>query len=169
MRIAQHTPSARAAERPMLAVLSDRRSFGGVRVRALRDGDRVQLLSRGGKLCERSYPELVHALAGQSCREFTVDGEIVAVHDGRTDFSLLQQRSGITDPRAALAASIPVFYYLFDLLRLDGHDLTLLPLRTRKALLRGALAFDDPLRFTPHRNHWTRGSSTLPAPAAGRA
>ncbi|MEV0186181.1 hypothetical protein AB0I54_44190 [Streptomyces sp. NPDC050625] len=42
--------------------------------------------------------------------------------------------------------------YVFDVPYLAGHDLTELPLRTRKALLRRAVAFAPPLRFTPHRN-----------------
>ena len=41
-----------------------------------------------------------------------------------------------------------VFYYVFDLLHLAGRDTTGLPLRARKRLLRGALAFRDPIRLT---------------------
>ncbi|RPK35300.1 non-homologous end-joining DNA ligase [Streptomyces sp. NBC_01174] len=155
----------RAAEKPMLAVLSDRRSFDerwlferkldGVRTLALRSGDGVRLLSRGGLSREDTYPEVVDALAAQACEDFTVDGEIVAVKGGRMDFSLLQQRSGITDPRAARAAGVTVLYYVFDLLRLDGRDTTGLPLRVRKSLLRDAITFRTPLRFTPHRNTWS--------------
>ena len=52
----------------------------------------------------------------------------------------------------ALSSGVTVHYYLFDLLHLEGHDLRALPLRRRKALLRAAIAFDDPLRFTAHRN-----------------
>ncbi|MGI5405047.1 non-homologous end-joining DNA ligase [Streptomyces sp. CA-135486] len=150
---------------PMLAVLSDRRAFDdawlferkldGVRALAMREGDRVRLFSRGGTPRGPTYPELVAALEVQTRRDFALDGEVVAIRSGRTDFSLLQQRSGLTDPRAARATGIPVFYYLFDLLRLDGHDLTRLPLRTRKALLRDAFAFHGPQRFTTHRNAWS--------------
>lgn len=45
-----------------------------------------------------------------------------------------------------------VFYYLFDLLYVDGHDCTDLPLRTRKRLLADAVRVDDPLRLCVHRN-----------------
>ncbi|MFH8570083.1 non-homologous end-joining DNA ligase [Streptomyces sp. NPDC017993] len=151
------------AERPMLAVLSDRREFGdawvferkldGIRALAAREDDRTRLLSRSGRPMNNTFPELVEALAGRSCRDFTVDGEIVAFSHGRTDFSRLQQRMQLTDPDRARATGVAVTYYLFDLLRLDGKDLTRLPLRTRKSLLRRALDFDGPLRFTPHRNH----------------
>jgi bifunctional non-homologous end joining protein LigD len=47
---------------------------------------------------------------------------------------------------------VTTFLYLFDLLHLAGYDTTALPLRARKGLLRRAIAFSGPIRFTPHRN-----------------
>lgn len=150
------------AAHPMLAVLSDRRDFDrgwvferkldGVRSLAVRDRDRTRLMSRTGRSVNDTYPEIVDALAAQDCTDFAVDGEIVAFSHGRTEFSRLQRRMGLTDPDEARASPVAVTYYLFDLLRLDGADLTRLPLRTRKSLLRRALAFAPPLRYTPHRN-----------------
>lgn len=147
---------------PMLATLSDRRSFDGrwlferkldgVRALAVRQGDSLHLLSRKGNAVEVTYPEIVEALGAQECRDFTVDGEVVAFRDGRTDFSLLQQRMGLTRPRQVAASKVAVFYYVFDILALDGQDTTRLRQRTRKSLLRSALTFAGPLRFTPHRN-----------------
>jgi ATP-dependent DNA ligase len=58
----------------------------------------------------------------------------------------------LRDPARARASGVRVFYYLFDLLHLDGRDVTGLPLRGRKGLLRQALSFADPLRYLPHRN-----------------
>ena len=149
---------------PMLAVLSSRRTFDasgwlferkldGVRALAARDGHGARLSSRNGKSLNATYPELVEALGAQPCQDFVADGEIVAMHRGRTDFALLQRRLGLTAPADVEASGVSVRYYLFDLLRLDGFDLTGLPQRTRKALLRDALEFRDPLYFTPHRNH----------------
>jgi len=147
---------------PMLATLSDRRSFDerwlferkldGVRALAVCDADGPRLLSRTGRVVDSTYPEVVAALAAQECGDLTVDGEIVALRGGRTDFSLLQQRMGLTDPRAVRASPVTVTYYLFDLLALGGWDTTRLPQRTRKSLLRAAVDFRDPLRFTAHRN-----------------
>jgi DNA ligase D-like protein (predicted ligase) len=45
-----------------------------------------------------------------------------------------------------------VYYYVFDILWLDGHDVRKLPLRTRKRLLRSALEFHGNVRWTQHRN-----------------
>ncbi|MFE3829931.1 non-homologous end-joining DNA ligase [Streptomyces sp. NPDC059092] len=155
-----------SAADPMLAVLSDRRDFGsdwlferkldGMRALATRDADRVRLLSRTGRAVRGSFPEIAEALATQPGDGFTVDGEIVAFAHGRTDFARLQQRMQLTDPRRVRASEVAVTYYVFDLLRLDGIDLTRLPLRTRKSLLRRALDFRPPVRFTPHRNEGGR-------------
>ncbi|MCH6159261.1 non-homologous end-joining DNA ligase [Streptomyces marispadix] len=169
-------PGAELAASPMLATLSDRRDFSGggwiferkldgVRVLAVREGDRVRLLSRTGQPLNGTYPEIVDALADQDCPDFTADGEIVAFSHGRTDFSRLQQRMQLTDPRQARASPVAVTYYLFDLLRLDGQDVRALPLRVRKSLLRRALRFHGPLRFTTHRN---QGGQRLLDEACGR-
>ncbi|MET7641575.1 non-homologous end-joining DNA ligase [Streptomyces sp. NPDC005438] len=147
---------------PMLARLSDRREFpvewiferkwDGVRVLAVRHGDRVWLRSRSGQPLNDTYPELVEALARQPHHDLVVDGEVVAFHRGRTDFSLLQQRMQITDPERARASPVRISYQLFDLLALDGLATGRLPLRTRKSLLRRVVEFTPPLGFTPHRN-----------------
>lgn len=127
------------------------RKFDGMRCLAFRDGDRIRLLSRNRQPLNGTYPELVDALGAQRTRRFVVDGEVVAFQGRRTSFARLQGRLGITDPDAARASRVRVFYYLFDLLHLDGEATTELPLLWRKRLLRTAIDFDGPLRYTPHR------------------
>jgi bifunctional non-homologous end joining protein LigD len=117
------------------------RKLDGVRCGAFRSGADVRLLSRGGK--ELAYPGLREALLADEARDFVVDGEVVAFDGGRTSFSKLQR---------AHRERVRVFLYLFDILHLEGHDVTRLPLRARKRLLRGALAFHGAVRLTPHRN-----------------
>ena len=53
-------------------------------------------------------------------------------------------------PSAANVAAVPVYFYLFDLIWFDGYDLSALPLVARKSVLREALTFADPLRFSEH-------------------
>lgn len=157
-------PAGQDPGTPMTATPTDRRDFGegwlferkldGIRLLASRDADgRVELWSRTGQRLNATYPEVVAALARQVCPDFVVDGELVALHRGRTDFARLQRRSGLTAPAAVRASGVAVTYYLFDVLRIGGIDTTRLPLRVRKSLLRQALDFGAPLRFTPHRNH----------------
>jgi DNA ligase D-like protein (predicted ligase) len=146
----------------MLATLTDERfsdpgwvferKLDGVRCLALRRADgNVQLLSRNDKDMSRTYPEIAVAVSEQARTEAVLDGEIVAFEGRRTSFERLQGRLGLTDPDAALATGIPVFYYVFDLLHVDGCDVRALPLLTRKRLLRRAVDFGGPLRFTVHR------------------
>jgi ATP-dependent DNA ligase len=128
------------------------RKLDGIRAAVRRDGGEVTLTSRTGKPLTPAYPELVEALEAEPATEFVADGEIVAFAGSRTSFERLQGRMGIHDPRQARMTGIPVYLYLFDLLEFEGHDLTGLPLRRRKAALRRALSFHGPVRYTPHRN-----------------
>jgi bifunctional non-homologous end joining protein LigD len=147
---------------PMKAVLHDRpfsdpdwifeRKLDGVRCLAFRNSDGVRLMSRTDKQLNRAYPELEEALEREPCRDFVVDGEIVAFSGRVTSFSRLQGRMQIADPERARRTGIAVYLYLFDLVHLDGHDTTALPLRGRKRLLRKALSFEGPVRFLSHRN-----------------
>lgn len=128
------------------------RKLDGERLLAFRNGREVRLLSRSAQPLGGTYPELVDALGAQDTTDFVIDGEVVAFEGGRTSFSRLQGRLGITDPARARSSRIRVYYYVFDLLHLDGHDTTALTVRDRKRLLREALSFSDPLRYTVHRN-----------------
>lgn len=147
---------------PMLATLVDEavdgeewifeRKFDGVRLIAVRDGDSATLWSRNEIDRSGGFPELVDALLAQPCDRFVVDGEVVAFEGSVTSFERLQQRSGLNDPDEARATGIAVYFYLFDLLYLGEDDLEDEPLRHRKSLLRDVLHFEDPLRFSAHRN-----------------
>ncbi|WP_432845395.1 non-homologous end-joining DNA ligase [Amycolatopsis sp. CA-161197] len=147
---------------PTLATLTDRRfsdagwmferKLDGVRALCVRDGGTPTLYSRNHKVMDNAYPELVEALDRQGGPRFVADGEIVAFDGDSTSFAALQPRIHLTDPARARATGVRVYYYLFDLLHFDGHDATPLPLRERKALLKDAFEFADPLRLSAHRD-----------------
>src|ERR1700709_1342450 len=146
----------------MKATLTDRafnapdggseRKLDGIRAAVRREAGEVTLTSRSGKSLTSAYPELIEALEAEPATEFAADGEIVAFDGSRPSFERLHGPGGVHDPRAGRMPGIPVFLYLFDLLEFDGHDLTGLPLRRRKAALRRAFSFHGPVRYTPHRN-----------------
>jgi bifunctional non-homologous end joining protein LigD len=119
------------------------RKLDGIRCVAVRDGSVVRLWSRNDLSLSERYPEVADAVASESCARFALDGEVVAFDGAATSFARLAQRG---------QHHVPVYYYVFDMLWLDGWDVRPLPLLTRKRLLRRALTFDDPLRLTPHRN-----------------
>jgi DNA ligase D-like protein (predicted ligase) len=127
------------------------RKLDGERCLAFRDGDQVRLMTRNRKMVSSTYPELVEALGAQQSGDFVVDGEVVAFENGQTRFAQLQQRMQQGRPSADLIRSVPVQYYLFDVLWADGTDLRPRPQRERKQRLHQLLDFADPLRFTEHR------------------
>ena len=96
---------------------------------------RLRLTSRNENDVTVSFPEL-HALPGD---DLLLDAEVVAFLDGIPTFGALADRMHVGNARRAalLAESNPVTLLVFDLLRLDGEDLTGRPLSERRALLEG--------------------------------
>ena len=129
------------------------RKLDGERCLAFVGGGEVHLMTRNEHDISSTFPEIAAALAAQHLGDdFVVDGEIVAFDQDQTKFSLLQHRFGVVKPSADLLAEVPAYYYLFDVLWAGGRDVRPLPLLERKKILRGLLSFDDPLRFTEHRD-----------------
>jgi DNA ligase D-like protein (predicted ligase) len=142
---------------PMLATLTERRfsdkdwifekKLDGVRAIAYRNNNEIRLLSRNKLSFNTSYANVVERLRSQTSRSFIIDGEIVALEKGESSFSKLQQRMKLRGSNRPMA----IYYFVFDLLYLDGYDLQELPLIERKKILRKAIDFDQRIRFTPHR------------------
>ena len=101
------------------------------RVRLVRDGDRVRLITKGGYDWTKRYPRMVEAALKNRRKRFVIDGEaVVRGVDGYSDFNALH--SGKYNGEVELLA--------FDILALDGDDLRGLPLSMRKANLQRLLA-----------------------------
>jgi bifunctional non-homologous end joining protein LigD len=99
-----------------------------------------------------SWPELAGLPEALPVTTALLDGELIATDaEGRPSFGLLQQRMHITSAveAARRAAEVPVSYVVFDLLHLDGHDLTGLPLRDRRRLLDQVLEPGPRWRVSP--------------------
>jgi bifunctional non-homologous end joining protein LigD len=112
--------------------------WDGMRVLADVTPEGVQARSSRGRDAGTAFPEL-RALAGALAPlDALLDGEVVALDEsGRPSFERLQQRMHVSAAAESLrrAAETPVAYVVFDLLRLDGHDLTALPWHERRRLL----------------------------------
>ena len=129
------------------------RKLDGERILSyVESGPGVRLMTRNQYNVTSTFPEIAAALAAQRRQDCVVDGEIVAFEGSETRFERLQQRLGVAQPGPDLLTRYPVYYYVFDVLYADGRDTRPLPLLERKDVLRAALAFDDPLRYTEHRD-----------------
>ncbi len=128
------------------------RKLDGMRVLAESSGGQVRLRSRSGADAGASFPEIVEALGTQQTPDFVVDGEVVAFDGDQTSFGALQPRMHVSNPDKARRTGVAVFYYVFDLLHLDGHSTRSLALRDRKALLEDLFDWRDPVRYTNHRD-----------------
>ena len=112
--------------------------WDGMRVVTEVDPAGVRAWSTTGRQVEVAYPELAPLADALAPLAATLDGEVVALDDaGRPSFERLQQRMHVSSASEAArrAAEQPVAYMVFDLLRLDGHDLTGLPWHERRRLL----------------------------------
>lgn len=128
------------------------RKLDGQRCLTVREGGTARLYSRSGNEASTAFPEVAEALTGAG-PDLIVDGEVVAFTGSRTSFARLQPRIHLSDPDRARATGVAVYYYVFDLLSIDGVDVRDQPLTERKRRLRQALQWSDPIRWTPHRRN----------------
>jgi ATP-dependent DNA ligase len=133
--------------------LSYEPKWDGFRSIIFRDGDEVEIGSRNEKPMTRYFPEVVQAVLENFPERAVVDGEIIVIAESgdRLDFELLQQRIHPAVSRVTmLSTKTPAHFVAFDLLALDGEDLTGRPFAERRAALEGALAqARSPIHLTP--------------------
>ncbi|MGN6126487.1 MAG: ATP-dependent DNA ligase [Humibacter sp.] len=110
--------------------------WDGIRALAYVVDGAVRLVTRNGHDVTAQYPELTE-IAASLRSPAVIDGEIVALNDGRPDFGLLQQRMNLQNETeiSRAAAKVPVRYFAFDILKLDGHDITDEEYEVRRAAL----------------------------------
>ncbi|HTS07310.1 MAG TPA: non-homologous end-joining DNA ligase [Candidatus Eisenbacteria bacterium] len=127
--------------------------WDGYRAIAFIESGKVRLVSRNQNELTGRYPELKNLPEYVNAKTAILDGEVVALdEEGRASFSLMQQRTGFRPggKRIAAKADIPVLYYAFDLIYLDGYDYRRVNLIERKKKLREILKDGDSLRYSDH-------------------
>jgi bifunctional non-homologous end joining protein LigD len=121
--------------------------FDGYRIEAVLKAGKVRLRTRTGLDWTDRFPTIAAAIAALSGKEFIIDGEVVVEEqNGVSDFSALQ--NALSEGKFN-----GMVYYAFDLLAMDGYDLTPVPLVERKEAL-AALLMTAPkatiLRLSEH-------------------
>lgn len=123
--------------------------WDGYRALILKDGTRVQIQSRNHKDLTGMYPGVAAAALTLTAAQVVLDGEIVALDEsGRPAFQALQHRGAHPKHRIVL--------YAFDVLHIDGRDMTLEPIEKRRALLPKIIGENPVIRISDD----LRGSAT---------
>jgi bifunctional non-homologous end joining protein LigD len=144
------TPAAKAFDNPDW--LFEIKWDGYRAVAFIKDG-RVRLVSRSQNDLTAQFPELGSLPQFVKAEHAILDGEIVALDDeGRPSFSLMQQRTGFQPGKRRLPRreGVPVIYYAFDLLYLDGLNLRRVALEERKKLLQDRIEAGGVVQFSDH-------------------
>ncbi|WP_447913151.1 non-homologous end-joining DNA ligase [Microbacterium phyllosphaerae] len=128
--------------------------WDGIRAIGTWADGRMLLHARSGTDITARYPELTADGAPfLPVADAIIDGEIVAFDShSRPSFSLLQNRMHLTRPREIEREVVrtPIVYMVFDLLRLDGHDLSSMPLSQRRTLLEEVVSdLEAPVQVPP--------------------
>jgi len=118
----------------------------------IEDGD-VRLVSRNQNDLSPRYPELQDLPKFVKAKTAILDGEVVVLDEqGRPSFSLMQQRTGIRSHgrQGAPRHDLPIMYFVFDIIYLDGYDLRRVNLDDRKRVLREVLRDGEIVRYSDH-------------------
>lgn len=141
-------------QEPELADLSDEAPLGkdwisevkfdGYRLLAFVEDGQVRLVTRNNHDWTRRMPRMAQNVAALGLRSAVLDGELVVLDaDGRSNFSMLQ--NALSDGKDR-----QLFYYVFDLLHLNGWDLRPCRLIDRKEALRKLSDWRGSVRFSDH-------------------
>lgn len=111
--------------------------WDGMRILADITGGRLTLMSRNENDVTTNFPELSSLTGPGMPHDMLLDGEVVSLADGLPSFAMLSDRIHVSNVTRAgrLALTQPVTYLVFDLLRLDGIDLTARALAQRRTVL----------------------------------
>ena len=127
--------------------------WDGYRAIAFIENGKVRLVSRNQNDLTPRYPELRELPKFLKAKNAILDGEVVVLDEqGRSSFSLMQQRTGIRSHgrQATPRSELPVLYYAFDILYLDGYDLRRVALEERKRVLKEILTAGEIARYSDH-------------------
>lgn len=119
--------------------------FDGYRLLGFIKENQVKLMTRGENDWTDKFPEIAASLKRLNLNNAIVDGELVAIDkDNKSNFQLLQ--NSISEK-----TSVPLYYYIFDIVYLNNFDLTNVELLERKAILKNILKnLPDNIRFSDH-------------------
>ena len=132
--------------------------WDGIRGQVIKRNQEVFIWSRGEELVTNQFPELVEVVA-QLPGDFVIDGEILAIKDSAVLlFNDLQKRLNRKNVTKKLLEEVPVGFYVYDILELDGADLRAFTMQERRKKLEALLHLNksDALQLSKviHFKNW---------------
>lgn len=127
--------------------------WDGYRAISYLENGKARLVSRNQNDLTGQFPELRELPKFIKAENAVLDGEVVALDEqGRSSFSLMQQRTGIRSHgrRVAGQSGLPIAYYVFDLIYVDGYDLRRVSLEDRKQVLAKIVSSNELVRYSEH-------------------
>jgi DNA ligase-1 len=106
--------------------------WDGIRGQIVKRNNEIYIWSRGEELVTKQFPELVEAISNFQ-DDFVIDGEILAMKDNDVLlFNDLQKRLNRKNVTKKLLEEVPIGFYAYDLLELNGEDLRDYPFKERR-------------------------------------
>ena len=119
--------------------------WDGVRVLVYYDGDHVNVMNRKRHNRTRQYPELADIRQYCSANTVILDGEVIALENGKPSFRRVMKRDGLRKSERIniVKYNIPITYMIFDVLYVNGNWVTDQPLQQRQQLLNNIITQND--------------------------
>jgi len=128
--------------------------YDGTRTICYFENGNIKLVNRRGKEFSYRYPEIKEALKkALKAKEAVLDGEIVVLENGKPNFWKLAEREHVDNKfRIELLSKLmPATYIIFDVLFLDGKELTNLPLLERKKILKDTIEENERIKIAMYK------------------
>jgi len=128
--------------------------YDGTRTICYFEEENIEFINRRGKEFSYRYPEIKEALKkAVKAKEAVLDGEIVVLENGKPNFWKLAEREHVNNKfRIELLSKLmPATYIIFDVLFVDGKELTNLPLLERKKILEKTIEENERIKIAEYK------------------
>ncbi|WP_312098834.1 RNA ligase family protein [Niallia sp.] len=123
--------------------------WDGTRILAYYDGEKTQLFNRKKNERTKQFPELLQPSSFIRAKNCILDGEVIAMQDGKPSFYEVMKRDRVrnVDKVNQLLQEIPITYMIFDVLFIDDHWLLDKTLQERQQILRDRITENEVIRL----------------------
>lgn len=144
--LAERLPNADEAVKRLGNEFAAEPKFDGFRIAVHKNGDSVELFSRNLENMTHAFPDLIEAVKKEvKAKSVIMEGEAIAFNPVTNEFLPFQETTKRRRKHEveAMAKKLPLVLFAFDLLYLNGEDITQKPHTQRRKLLEGIVSKDN--------------------------